>query len=486
MGQVVQMSIAVISTGVITFGLLYITVVTVLGIRQTRKDGVPVSQQEALLDAEPDPDAELHGFAFYFLIPGLNEEEVIGGTITALLGEQPGATVVMIDDGSDDRTAAIVGTFEHTGRVKLLSRTLPHARLGKGKALNNGMDLVRADVARRGIDTSKVIVGVMDADGRMTANATSAVAKEFAADPSVGGLQLVVRIRNRDSLALSFQDMEFWAMSGLGQLGRAAVGSVSMGGNGQFTRLSALDEVGVDPWSESLTEDLDLGISLAVLGWKMTATPWAYVTQQGVGRLGRLVRQRTRWYQGHMLSICRLPELARSRYLPTGRFMELAAYLAVPWAISLPWSVLQQYLLFELITGNGLPEYGTNSTLGRILVGVAWYVVSFTPHVFWGFVYWWRGRTVPLWKGLVMAHLMIPWSYVAHLAAWRALARIILRRNGWTKTSRESEGPPELQGSSLLGERVLTRPTGPTAALEPAPAPGHGRPAAAASDGTER
>ena len=128
-----------------------------------------------------------------------------------------------------------------------------------------------------------------------------------------------------------------------------------MGGNGQFTRLSALDEAGTRPWSDSLTEDLDLGITLSALGWRSTSTPWAYVSQQGVASVRRLLRQRTRWYQGHMTATRRLPELARARYLPTGRFIELAAYLAVPWCLSLPWSILQQYIIVQLTLGHDLP-----------------------------------------------------------------------------------------------------------------------------------
>ncbi|WP_432144078.1 glycosyltransferase family 2 protein [Streptomyces sp. bgisy084] len=410
-----QLTPALITSVVIVFGLLSITSITLPGIRETRKAGVAMARQEGLIAAEPDAEAELYGFGFYFLVPGLNEEEVIGGTLSALLKDQPGATVVVIDDGSDDRTAEMVRSYEHTGRVELLSRTFPNARLGKGKALNHGIEWVRADVADRGVDTSKVIVAVMDADGRMTANATSAVAREFC----------------------------------------------------QFARLAALDEVGAEPWSDSLTGDLDLGISLAVLGWRTTSMPWSCVTQQGVGDLRRLVRRRTRWYQSRMASMRRLPELARSRYLPTGRFLEHAAYLAVPWVVSLPWSVLQQYLLVELLTGHGLPSVGGSPPMGRVLLGVLWCVVSFTPHVLWGFVYWRRACTAPLWKALAMAHLMIPWSYVAHLAAWRALARIILRRNSWAETRRMAErGPAQLGGAASGGGELPGPPAKPS--LEPA------------------
>jgi cellulose synthase/poly-beta-1,6-N-acetylglucosamine synthase-like glycosyltransferase len=435
---------------VITYGLLYVFILTVLGIRQTRRQGVPVAAQEALIDQLADHDADLQGFSFWFLVPALNEEEVIAGTITTLLEDQPGASVVVIDDGSEDRTAELVESFSDTGRVLLCRRSLPDARQGKGEALNAGLALIRERVMDDATLPSKVIVGVLDADGRMTPNTTATVAKEFAGDPSVGGVQLVVRIRNRESLMLSFQDMEFWAMAGLGQLGRINMGSVSMGGNGQFTRLSALNEVGARPWSRSLTEDLDLGISLCALGWRTTSTPWAYVTQQGVADLRRLLRQRTRWYQGHMTAMKRLPELARSRYLPTGRFLELSAYLAVPWFLTLPWSLLQQFILIQLALGHGLPETLGTHLWGRILGVTFFYLISFSANLFWAFAYWRRARSVRMWKALLMAHLLVPWSYLAYAAAWRALGRILLGRRSWAKTRREVEDRPNLEPVEAL------------------------------------
>ncbi|MGH2968452.1 MAG: hypothetical protein ACRDK0_05240 [Solirubrobacteraceae bacterium] len=45
--------------------------------------------------------------------------------------------------------------------------------------------------------------------------------------------------------------------SRLVQAGRDPLGSVGLGGNGQFVRLSALQDMGDSPWSRCLTEDLD-------------------------------------------------------------------------------------------------------------------------------------------------------------------------------------------------------------------------------------
>ena len=426
---------------VIGFTLLYVFSLTLVGIRRLKRDGKTLSDHERVISEQPHDERLTSTYHVYYLIPCLNEERVIGATVDALLALQPAGTVIVIDDGSDDRTGELA---ESRGAgVMVLRRHLPEARQGKGKALNAGLELVRRDVTARDLPAREVLVCVVDADGRLTPNALQAVTPLFD-EASVGGVQLVVRIRNRDSLMLRFQDMEFWAMSGPGQIGRIASGTVSMGGNGQFTRLHALDEIGPNPWSDALTEDLDLGIGLSALGWKTTSTADAYVTQQGVDTLPQLLRQRTRWYQGHMQTGRRLPELARSKYLSNIGFFELGAYLAVPWAITLPWSIIQQYLLLEILFGHGLPRevVGAYPLAGRLAYLLVWYLISFSPHLFWGWLYWRRAREVSILRALLMCHLMIPWSYVSYVAAWRALARIVLKRQGWTKTARSHEGDP--------------------------------------------
>src|SRR5213593_2549100 len=70
-----------------------------------------------------------------FVIPCLNEERVIGGTLDSLVPLLEGDDLVLVvDDGSDDRTAEIVRAYP-SPRVHLLERRLPNARQGKGRAL---------------------------------------------------------------------------------------------------------------------------------------------------------------------------------------------------------------------------------------------------------------------------------------------------------------------------------------------------------------
>jgi len=374
------------------------------------------------------------------LIACLDEAAVITGTVASIV-EQPGVSVIVIDDGSDDDTGARALAAGGT-QVTVSRRELPFARQGKGAALNHGYRQLRHDVEARGLDPARVIVVVMDADGRLSPGALPHVLDRFR-DPLVGGVQLPVRIRNRGTLLTSLQDFEFWGVSALAQIARMRTHSVSLGGNGQFTRLAALLALGRDPWSDSLTEDLDLAVSLLVAGWRLTSTPHAHVSQQGVEHLGPLIRQRTRWFQGHMTCATRLPELWRSDALPGAPFVEVSAYLlgplllVLPWSILFTWGVAETFRRFATTAAVVGPLHGP---LGRIAILVTWYLVSLAPNLAGALVY--RRRTgASLVRCLALAHALIAFNYVTFLATWKAVARIARGQHGWAKTVRHVEAP---------------------------------------------
>ncbi|MFD0385514.1 glycosyltransferase family 2 protein [Streptomyces stramineus] len=346
--------------------------------------------------------------------------------------------VVVVDDGSEDATAPLVRAL-CGDRVTLVRRTLPAARQGKGAALNTGLRAVHERVEAEGLDPARVLVCVLDADGRMTPGAASRVARLFE-NPTVGGVQLAVRIRGRQHWALRLQDLEFWALSALTQFGRIATGTVSMGGNGQFSRLSALDSVGPSPWSDSLTEDLDLGISLATRGWTVTSTTGAFVSQQGLTSPRRLLRQRTRWYHGHMSAVRRLPELwARPAVGGLGR-VELTGYLLVPYLVSLPSSVVQHYLFVRVLSGDG-------AGMLRLVPGpvwlnaLVWQLPAFAAYLVAALLYWRRTDDLPAWKAVCWSPAVMVCMYLGFAAGWCALWQIVTRRTRWAKTARAVEAP---------------------------------------------
>ena len=174
---------------------------------------------------------------FVFLVPCLNEELVIGRSLDRLLAlPNPNFAVLVIDDGSDDATAAIVEAYDDP-RVLLLRRVAPQARQGKGEALNAAFRHLRDPLMLGGRSAQDVL----DADGRLDRNALFEVAPYFN-DPDTGAVQIGVRMYNAgESLLARMQDFEFVTFTEIFQRARQRLGSVGLGGNGQFARLAALE-----------------------------------------------------------------------------------------------------------------------------------------------------------------------------------------------------------------------------------------------------
>jgi len=371
---------------------------------------------------------------YVFFVPALNEERVIRNTVDSLLALPEDRTwVFVIDDDSDDSTARIVGSYEDA-RVTLLQRRAPHARKGKGAALNFAyQELLR----RLPADTSPhdVVIGIVDADGRLQPNAIEVMDGLFSGR-GVGAVQMMVRILNRSRLLPRFQDYEFVAFGSLTQVAREKLGSVGLGGNGQFTRLKALMSLGQRPWTDCLTEDLDLGMRLAIAGWRGRYTHETWVEQQGLTNIRKLVRQRVRWCHGHFQCWRLIPRLISSD-LPTLTVLDLLYYLLSP-ALSLLASVvfvLPFALLLEHLVTTPMNASWQLYTIYLSLL----YLMSFGPALLLSAWYWRRAGDVSVARAFVIAHALAAYNLIWYAAEWWAVARIIGRRNNWAKTARLPE-----------------------------------------------
>ncbi len=302
---------------------------------------------------EPGPDGA-DGFGWIFLVPALNEELTIRDSVARLLAIPVAhRRIVVIDDASDDATPDILREIAHPD-LMVIRRELPDARRGKAAALNHAYQIVRQGLRA---NHDRVIVVVVDADGRLHPDAPRYAAAHFA-DPTVGGVQSRVRIYNRGHLLTWMQDVEFGVYGSLFQMGRNDWGTAGMGGNGQCNRLSALDSVADEhgPWRDRLTEDQDLGLRLLTEGWKGRQDLRATVDQQGLPRLRPLLRQRTRWSQGNLQAfgltgpVWHAPCSAGSR-------VELLAYLMMP--------IWQGVIGVALVSAFALALLGDRAVLGR-------------------------------------------------------------------------------------------------------------------------
>lgn len=406
-----------IATALVALSLLYMCGVMLLSRR-------PV----------PVPGTGVPDLLYVIVVPCLDEEVVIGNTLrslSALPAER--VRIIVIDDDSSDRTAEIVRTF--APRVELLQRRRPRARIGKGDSLNAVFAHVLATIDR---PSDKVIFGVLDADGEIDPSAIG-VADRYFSDSDVGGLQFSVSIRNRrDNILAALQDFEFLGFAPILLTAREHLGSVTLGGNGQFARLSQLEPLGPAPWTNSLTEDLDLGVRLALGGSRIRFTMEARVGQQGLTDLNRLVRQRTRWVQGHFQCWSLIRGVWRSN-VSNKAFLDFLYLLLSPGLMLLGSVIfaLAPFLLVWTLTNGDISW--NDPVLPYFLFAI--YLLMFGPALLCGVAYSRHVKEVRLYHGLAIAHLMPIYNYLWYVVVWRALFRILLKKNAWAKTDRLLEAP---------------------------------------------
>lgn len=225
------------------------------------------------------------------ILPAYNEGEVVADAIESLLQmDYPAFEIIVVDDGSTDRTAEVVRRWEHRGggiEVRLVSKR----NGGKATALNVGISQARFP-----------FVMCMDADSWMDPGTLRAAMPRFS-DPSVGAVAGNVKIANRKGLLARLQALEYIEGLNMPRRAQGFIGAVNIvpGPVGIFRR-EALEEVGGYD-ADTFAEDADLTLKLVTAGWKILyedgAINW---TDAPVGLLD-LIQQRYRWTRGILQAI---------------------------------------------------------------------------------------------------------------------------------------------------------------------------------------
>jgi len=413
-------------------------VYTMLLLAYSARNGAMARRHRGRVDVAAPVTAQ--PTTFWIVVPCLNEERVVANTVASALALKApwGARtrVLVVDDGSDDATPDVLAGIDHPS-LHVLRRNAPEARQGKGEALNAAFRYICDRTAAEGGDPHRVAVGVIDGDGRGSANMLLEVAHAMR-DPLVGATQSRVRIHNRNRVLAAVQDLEFGCVADASQSIRNTLGTVGLGGNGQFARLSALIDLGPKPWSKCLVEDLELGLRMHLAGTKVRYLPHASVTQQGLVDVNRLLRQRTRWAQGNLQCARYLPTLLASRRISNVQLGEMLHYLLAPWlnaAGAIGLAVLWTVAASRLATDPTHP-FLVRSWPELAMAAAVWTGALFAPGLLWAVTHRVKLRDERL-SRLLVAGLAYPWFLVLGLVStWRAIGRHVTRRNAWAKTER--------------------------------------------------
>ncbi|GGZ11455.1 glycosyltransferase [Novosphingobium colocasiae] len=349
------------------------------------------------------------------IIPAYNEERVIEASVRRVLAsDYPGLSVMVVDDGSKDRTSAIVAqAFADDPRVTLL--TLENG--GKAAALNRALR-----------QTTGEIVIALDADTEFEPETIGRLARWFA-DPQIGAVAGDARVGNRVNLVTRWQALEYITAQNLERRALAGFDAMTVvpGAVGAWRR-AALEEVGGYP-EDTLAEDQDLTIAIQRAGWRVTYDPLAVAWTEAPESFRALARQRYRWAFGTLQCLWKHGGILRARR-PSG-----LALVGLPqaWLFQIAFAAISPLIdlaLLVSIVGTVLRvfEHGWAQTRGDLgQMGLFWLAFT-TIDVVCGWVaYRLDARRVPYPAHLLVAQRLV-YRQIMYWVVLRAIASAI---GGW-------------------------------------------------------
>lgn len=228
------------------------------------------------------------------LIAAHNEELVIGRCLDSILkNHYPHVQIIVIDDGSTDRTSKVVREYKRRYHLKNLTLVIQKNQ-GKAAALNNALR-----------NTAKgSLVMSLDADSVLAPDAFANAVKYFE-DPAVIASAGNVRIFWSPTLLGLIQVIEYLLGYRLKKAFSILNNEYIIGGIGAVFRRSAIESVGFYD-TDTLTEDIDLTMKLAIKGnrnQKIIYAPDVLCWTESVMSLEGLFRQRFRWKFGRFQTL---------------------------------------------------------------------------------------------------------------------------------------------------------------------------------------
>ena len=228
------------------------------------------------------------------IIPAHNEERVIVRAIdSALETDYPNKEIIVVDDGSTDRTSQLAYGYQQNGKIMLLRRDT--ASGSKAGALNYGL-----------LFASGEVIVTVDADTLLERNALKEAIKPLS-DPRASAVSGNVRILGGElggnNILVKLQAYEYLVSLELGRRFNSIMGTLLIisGAFGAFWKKNVSHIGQYD--KDTITEDFDITIKMRKLGKRLIfaekAIAWTFVPETWRD----WKHQRTRWTRGQLESL---------------------------------------------------------------------------------------------------------------------------------------------------------------------------------------
>ena len=225
-----------------------------------------------------------------FITPAYNEQDSIASTIKALLEldyPKEKKEIIVVNDGSKDKTAEIVKEFAKRYPEVIL---LDKLNSGKADSLNQAIKLAKGE-----------LIAVVDADSYPKKDSVRKMVGFFE-DKQVGAVTSKVLVKNENNLIERYQAFDYvvvaWSRKILDFIGCVYVTNGPL----SIYRKNALKLAGgFDP--KNMTEDIEVTWHLLSLGYKTKMSYSAEVYTTVPSKIGQWIKQRTRWNIGGLQTI---------------------------------------------------------------------------------------------------------------------------------------------------------------------------------------
>ncbi len=220
------------------------------------------------------------------MVPVWNEEKTVSGTLNSLLAldyPKEKLSILVVDDGSTDKTAEVLRSFEHDPQIKIVHKE----NGGKYTALNYGLERSESE-----------FVGCLDADSYVDPQALNQIIPYFA-DAETMAVIPSIKVHNATSVIQLIQRVEYaWGIFIRKMLSLLNAVYVTPGPFSIFRRQVFRD---LGPYRHAHnTEDLELALRMQSKHYKIVNAHRAYVYTVAPRTLPKLYKQRLRWTHGFL------------------------------------------------------------------------------------------------------------------------------------------------------------------------------------------
>ena len=228
------------------------------------------------------------------IIPSYNSKETIFEALHACKRmEYPGKfDILVIDDGSKD------GSYETLEKMEGITLLRNEKNRGKASALNYAIKHAKGE-----------IVACIDSDTYPAKDCLEKAVKHFYENDKVASVVVFVCVNKPRTLLQRIQEIEYWISFGFFFRTIASIdglyvtpGPTALYRKDIMEKLGGFDE-------KNLTEDMEIALRMQKHGYKIRACHETMVLTEVPGTLGRLFRQRLRWYRGGVMNILKYIDL---------------------------------------------------------------------------------------------------------------------------------------------------------------------------------